>query len=369
MKLIRSTKCSLKFATYSKLQELKSILQEYGTVCNFFIEHFWNNSIPSKSELLKEIIDLPKDTWLSSRLRKVTAREAIDMIKAVKERWKHEPYKITMPVHKGKRMYVSSTIAKLQDKKETLEFDAWLHIASIGDKHIFDLPLKFHKHFHKIAALGKKLNSYIITEKYVQFSFEINSSPKKEGDRIIGIDTGINALASLSNKAQLGTDIKECIERIKRCVQNSKGQKTARRALKQRINEVVQEIMKLDPDMVVVEKLKNLGDKTKLKRRLSKNIRRSIGIWNWKYWLVRLEQACELNRVKFRTVAPYHTSTTCPECGYTDRMNRQGTVFKCLKCSHGDNADLNAALNILRRFITGPYGTCCKPLNLGNARV
>jgi len=364
MKIIRSSKCSLKFATKSKRDELQSILTEYGRVCNIFIEHFWNSTVPSKSKLLKDIVDLPKNTWLSARLRKVAAREAIDMIKATKERWKNKPDKMKMPVHKGKRMYVSCTIADLIESKESIEFDAWLHVASVGDKHILDLPIKYHKHFNKFDALGKRLNSYIITNKYVQFSFEVETGHKKEGNKILGIDSGINALASLSNRQQIGLDIKDCIERIKRCVQGSNGSKRARRAIKQRIDECVQEIIKLDPDLIVVEKLKDLNKNTKLKRRLSKNIRRSIGIWNWKYWLKRLEQACQLNRVKFRTVAPFYTSTTCPECGYTDRMNRFGEKFKCLKCNHEDNADLNAALNILKRFITGPYGAGYKLDNL-----
>jgi len=45
-----------------------------------------------------------------------------------------------------------------------------------------------------------------------------------------------------------------------------------------------------DVDCVVVEALKNLNYKSKLKRRLSKNIRRSIGTWAYRYWLRRLEQ-------------------------------------------------------------------------------
>ena len=40
-----------------------------------------------KSKLLKPIVDLP-DTWLSARLRKVAAREAIDMILSAKKRSK-----------------------------------------------------------------------------------------------------------------------------------------------------------------------------------------------------------------------------------------------------------------------------------------
>jgi IS605 OrfB family transposase len=90
--------------------------------------------------------------------------------------------------------------------------------------------------------------------------------------------------------------------------------------LKQRIDETAKEILiKENPDLIVVEQLKNMGYKTKLKARLSKSIRASIGTWNWKYWLNRLEMQCELNRVSFRTVSPYYTSTTCPVCGQTKK--------------------------------------------------
>ena len=108
MKLIRSTKCSLKFTTQKKKDELQIILNEYSKVVNIFINYFWLNSdTATKGELLKPIVDIP-ETWLSARLRKVAAREAIDMINASKLRWKD---KAVIPVHKGNKMYVSCTIA------------------------------------------------------------------------------------------------------------------------------------------------------------------------------------------------------------------------------------------------------------------
>ena len=85
MKLIRSTKCSLKFATTKKRNELSIILNEYSKVVNIFIDNFWLNFDKiTKRELLKPIVDIP-ETWLSARLRKVAAREAIDMINAAKQ--------------------------------------------------------------------------------------------------------------------------------------------------------------------------------------------------------------------------------------------------------------------------------------------
>lgn len=108
--------------------------------------------------------------------------------------------------------------------------------------------------------------------------------------------------------------------------------------------------------------------KSKVKRLLTKNIRRSIGIWNWKYWLMRIEQQCEENRISFRSVAPYYTSQTCPNCNHVDRKNRNGIEFKCQSCGHTDNADINAALNIMNRFILGKYGSQYKQENLRTNR-
>jgi len=89
MKIIRSTKCSTKFATNKKKQELQNVLKEYGKVVNIFIDYFWDKEV-KKTELLKPIVDIP-ETWLTARLRKVAAREALDMISAAKERYKDNP--------------------------------------------------------------------------------------------------------------------------------------------------------------------------------------------------------------------------------------------------------------------------------------
>jgi len=406
MKIIRSSKCSVKFATNKKKIELQTILQEYGKIVNIFIDYFWDKKV-DKTQLLKPIVDIPKDTWLSARLRKVAAREAIDMVSSVKNvfEWNKEQIQNTIdalekkikitqpntkenrrkinnwhkklkankskilmiqphkPKHKGTKMSVSCTIGELQKpKRQTKEFDAWLHLASIGNKITLDIPIKFHKHYRELQQKAQRLNSYIITKDYVQFGFEKETGPKKEVKNIIGIDTGINALASTSEKEQFGTDIKQLIEKSKRCQKGSKGKKRAINTIKQRINEVAKEVLK-DKDLVVVEKLSNLNSNSKLKGRLSKNIRSSIGSWNYAYWLMRLEQLCEESRTSFRTVLPYNTSITCPVCNLADSRNRNGEVFKCQACGYTDNADINAALNIVQRFLTGKYGSCYKPEN------
>jgi len=360
MKITRSTCCSLKFATAAKRQQLRVILKEYGRTVNVFIEHFWAlKALPTKSQLLKPIVDIPK-TWLSARLRKVAAREAISMIVGTRKRWGE---KAKIPTHKGRSMYVSSTIADLQDAKDATKFNAWLMLRSIGNKIALDLPIKFHKHFNGLCGRGKRLNSYIISENGVQFAFEIDTGPKRVDGGGIGLDTGINALASMSTGQQYGLDTKKHVERIKRCKHGSKGQKRARRALRQRMDEVAKEIMETpDLRLVVVEKLRNLNHKTKVKRRLTKNMRRSLGAWAYRYWLERVQSRCEDNRVVFRSVPARYTSQRCSVCGHTERANRSGEVFLCRKCGYACNADINAAKNIFGYFASGPYGAGFKAL-------
>lgn len=369
MKVIRSSKCSLKFSTDNKLNKLRFIISEYGKVVNIFIDYFWAlDRIPSKASLLKPIVDIPtygsNSTWLSARLRKVAAREAIDMSFASRRRFGVNAKK---PLHKGKHMTVSCTIADLIPSKQTNEFDCWLHLKCIGDKVIIDLPIKLHSHFNKWNKLGRRLNTYVITEKYVQLSFEIETGVKREISKIIGVDTGLNTLASSSSGEQYGVQFRYLVERVIRCKKGSEGQKRARRALKQKIDEIAIELIKNEgADLVVVEQLNRMGYESKVKRLLTKSIRRSIGSWNYRYWLMRVEQQCELNRVSFRTVSPYYTSQTCPNCSHIDRRNRNGVEFKCQNCGHTDNADVNAALNIKNRFILGKYGSQYKQEGLLN---
>lgn len=352
MKINRSAKCSLKFVTASKRAVLDIVLTEYGRVVNGFIKQFWV-ACPTKAELLKPVVD-SVPSWLTARLRKVAAREAIDMVKASRER---DGERAKVPVHRGNRMCVSSTTASLQDSKSST-FDCWLHLASIGNGIILNLPIKRHRQFNNLAARGKRLESYVITREYVQFAFEIETGPKQLPSRCIGVDTGINALASLSTGEQLGTDIKAGIDRIKRCRHGSRGQLRASRALRQRMAEVAKQVV-TRATLVVVENLTGITKNTK--RRLVKSMRRSIGRWNVRYWLGTLERACEDNRVAYRQVCPRYTSQTCSSCGHLDRRNRNGELFRCLSCGYEANADVQASRNILARFLTGPYGAGCQP--------
>jgi putative transposase len=58
-------------------------------------------------------------------------------------------------------------------------------------------------------------------------------------------------------------------------------------------------------------------------------------------------------------VDPRHTSQRCSQCGHTAAANRvTQATFRCQACAHQGNADINAALNILRAGGAQQASTC-----------
>lgn len=49
-------------------------------------------------------------------------------------------------------------------------------------------------------------------------------------------------------------------------------------------------------------------------------------------------------------VNPAYTSQTCSCCGHVSKQNRKTQAkFLCVECGYSDNADINAAKNILKK--------------------
>lgn len=58
-------------------------------------------------------------------------------------------------------------------------------------------------------------------------------------------------------------------------------------------------------------------------------------------------------KTKVVRVNPSYTSQTCSVCGHVDKDNRKTQdKFKCVSCGHEENADLNAAKNILKAGVS-----------------
>ena len=59
-------------------------------------------------------------------------------------------------------------------------------------------------------------------------------------------------------------------------------------------------------------------------------------------------ELCLSYKMDVHKVDPAYTSQTCHQCGHVDKRSRKTqSDFKCTACGHADDADVNAALNIL----------------------
>jgi IS605 OrfB family transposase len=366
MKITRSSKCSLRFLTASKNAQLLEVMEEYSSVVNFFIDIFWQNSF-KKKDLTKEIYNLPC-TWLSARMKQCAAREALSMCQSNDQYRNKSILEMEVeqllddntafnekikPHHHARRMILSSQIVSVEPGKNT--FDIWVILSSIGKKINLSIPIKKHRHFNQFSG-WKLSSSIVITRKYIQFSFEKEVEPKKESGVVIGMDVGINHLIATSEKEFIGNDIKTFIGVIKRKKQGSKAYIRAKKTLKYHMNKVVKDYFgKTDLRLIVVEKLDNLKRSASGR---SKEFRKTLSNWNYRELLEIIQKHTENNRVSFRSVNPYKTSQMCPECNHTQRENRNGENFKCLKCGFSEQADYVGSLNIRDRFLTGRYGAC-----------
>ena len=367
MKLNRSSKMHFdKWLTRAKKDKINFILKEYALIVNYFIDNY-EPDIPDVSQFnlsyATYIQKCIKDTgtWLTARMIKNAFSEGYGMVLSAKEKaTKDDPY--SRPVHHGKKAILSVTINTQSEDVSTVDFDFNVTLFSIGNKMKISIPLKKHKHWNKLDVLGKRSKSIILTRKYIQFSFEIKTEPKKESGKLLGIDIGINELFAASDGSFFGKGYKLLLEKLLRKERCSKGYYRTKNEIITFINGAINEIFKEDLQLIVVEKLKGLKNKMKERRRLSKNTRRFVSVWVYGYILNRIEQMCETNRVSFRSVPAYNTSITCPRCNHADKGNRKTQeTFRCLNCGYAGNADFVASQNILVRFLTGPYCARFKP--------
>ena len=355
MKIIRSSKTSLKFATAKKQEIINEILDEYARVANFFIGWFWEHpEIRTKNALTKEIYNLADDTWLSARMRQCAAREALGMVLGALSGAKEKGIDPVRPRHTGKKMILSSQIVRIEKGRNS--FDIWLVIRSVGNKIKIRIPLKSHRHMNLFSD-WKRADSVVIHRNYVMFSFEKETGAKKETGKCIGIDVGISHLLATSEGYLYGSETKNLINKIKRKKQGSKAYKRAKKTLSYYLHRITKECLEWDHlRLVVVERLKNLKQNGRKKKNRTKEFRKTLSNWNYRELLRIIEMRSEENRVSFRSVNPYKTSQTCPACSHAERGNRINENFKCLKCGYSGQADIVGSLNILTRFTTGRYG-------------
>lgn len=83
--------------------------------------------------------------------------------------------------------------------------------------------------------------------------------------------------------------------------------------------------------------------------RAKAGLNRSILDQGWGEFRRQLAYKLEWAGGELIAVPPRYTSQTCPNCGHVSADNRKTqAVFRCVRCSYGNHADLVGAINVLR---------------------
>ena len=92
-----------------------------------------------------------------------------------------------------------------------------------------------------------------------------------------------------------------------------------------------------------------------VKGRSSKEFRKTLSKWNQNLLVDRIRNKCELNRVELQFVSPQYTSQMCSQCGEIHKESRKSELYQCVSCSYTLDADYNASLNIVNKFLNKEF--------------
>lgn len=200
-------------------------------------------------------------------------------------------------------------------------------------------------------------------EWYVSYVCEVEVKPLPATGSRVGVDVGTTWFAITSDG--------EFVENPRHCQKAMRKLRTAQRAVARKTNKrsnrrkkAVKRVAKIhrkvarqrldfhhktanklvrENDLIAHEDL-NVGGMGR------GNLARSIHDVAWSQFFQILSVKAECAGRKVIRVDPRYTSQACSNCGHTCKENRMSQAkFKCVQCGHEQNADVNAALNILAR--------------------
>ncbi|MGC9193220.1 MAG: RNA-guided endonuclease InsQ/TnpB family protein, partial [Thermoplasmata archaeon] len=191
----------------------------------------------------------------------------------------------------------------------------------------------------------------------VQVNIPDREVMKKEDVKVVGIDRGIKNIAVSSNNMFFNSrhlrEVKGRYQYLKRRLQHL-GTRSAHRKLMKlsgRERRFVRDVNHVISKKIISHPydayaLEALNPAYMRENGHGRRFRRKLGSWSPYEFQRFIEYKAKDAGKDVVYVNPKHTSQNCSRCGYTDKNNRHGSVFKCKNCGYELNANLNASRNI-----------------------
>jgi len=320
------------YANKGKVKELNKLIAFWRDQVNHKIKIFWK---------FKEVKGSysPKEYCKGGRLISDASKKTWQIVKGAKKTNQKE-----RPFFKGNEIDLNEFSAYIIPDLKTKEFDIWFSIISLELRKRLKIPCKRTKIFNEAIKKGKLRKSFkllkINGEYYIQCFVEFPEK-KKENNKKIGIDVGLNKAIVTSDGLVLGKELKDLRIRTK-----WRSYKRRLSPQKQLLNYYAKKLVKFYPNTdFVVENLSFKG-----KKGTSKEFRRRNHTWAYMHLARKLEELGKLEGFQLIRVMPAYSSLKCPVCGFTDKANRVSVeVFLCNRCGFKGDADWVGARNLLER--------------------
>ncbi|BCZ87949.1 RNA-guided endonuclease InsQ/TnpB family protein [Thermus thermophilus] len=244
------------------------------------------------------------------------------------------------------------------------------------------IPLKIGNYQRHLLRQAESVQGAVLTKGpkgkwYVHIQIRVRTPEPPPGGRVVGLDLGQKALATLSTGERFsGGPLKgkrlhylrkraEVRSRLDRPSERTKSVKRLWERLRGRearfVNNALHVLTKriveaLEPgDVLVLEDLTGLRERTTKRGRKERHLH---NLWPYARFRFLLEYKAVLKGVRVVAVDPRRTSQECPRCGYTSRQNRRSqALFRCGACGFQHNADWVASVNIARRALAQGAGS------------
>lgn len=206
-------------------------------------------------------------------------------------------------------------------------------------------------------------------EWFLLVSVEVDDVPAGDCQDFIGVDLGVNNIASDSDgHVHSGSAVKAVRHRHRslRKKLQKKRTKSAKRLLKKLAGKERRYATWVNHNISkgIVQKASGTArgiaveNLTGIRERVTARKRQRAVLHSWSFGQLRhfIEYKSAKMGVRVVSVDPAYTSRTCPQCGCREKANRPSqSAFRCVQCGHSGNADLIAAENIRRAAVNRPY--------------
>ena len=378
--MIKSTRHHLKDLNKDKSLSYQRFLSDYSSFAQKVIDHIWSNGYDNFS-IIQNNLELPKyiDYKLFKRFSKtLSARAMSSAVTQVSQiiRSSVEKQKRVNWVKKNKNVNVknkafskpcldrvnpilSSKCCDYQEDEDG-KFLGFIRLKSIGSTY-GEIKIPIHK---QPLANGKIQNGFLFKKHHIQVSWDKETNPIENGDKILGIDQGYTSVVTCSdNQNILSTDshghsLKSIIEKLSRKRKGSKAFKKTQSHRKNFVNWSINQINFKGVKEVRLEKVVNI--------RFRKHTSRNMSHWTNPEIVNKIKSRCSLLEVPVIEQSCSYRSQRCNNCGLVRKANRKGKQYNCNHCGYINDADLNASMNHVCDLPEVPKAFLGKKLNVNN---